>query len=201
MQLEYSIMLKWFYDNHRDKLDRYIESVSVNQFHCKKWLVKELRKLKFKDRPLKIEIIGSWFAWPLVQFLKESFNIERIRLYDIDPFACAVARKYVEIFNYDINIETFELSYWDHKQDQVGCDLLINTSSEHMKETIKDSKHNYYSPPFVAVQSNDKIDEPDHINNVSSVEELIDKQGLSKIFYKGTLELSSYNRFMIIGQL
>lgn len=193
-------MLKWFQHNHPDKFDLLIESLSPNQIECKEWLVEEIRKIKFKDRPLKIEIIGSWFAWPLVQFLKENFNIERIRLYDIDSFACAVARKYIEIFNYDFKIETYEISYWDHKQGQVGCDLLINTSAEHMKEVIRDSIHNYYSPPVVAIQSNNMFDEPTHINCVNSVEELIRQNKISEVYYSGEKDMDHYERFMVVGK-
>ena len=38
MQIEYAKMLKWFYHNHPNKIDRFIESVSENQQKSKEQL-------------------------------------------------------------------------------------------------------------------------------------------------------------------
>ena len=200
MDIRYAKILKWFRDNHPDKLDRWMESVSPNQILCKEWLVDQLCDHPGLNKPLKIEIIGSWFGWPLVDLLEQNIDCERIRLYDIDPFACKVARKYIEVFDYNIDIKTFEMSYWDHQQSEVGCDLLINTSSEHMKKTLVTLPHNYFKKPIIAIQSNNKTDESDHINCVFSTEELIEQSGCEKIYYAGEKDMGNYTRFMVIGK-
>lgn len=200
MDIRYSKMLKWFRHNHPDEIDRFIESVSPNQILCKDWLVKELFKIsQLHKRPLRIEIIGSWFGWPLVEMLNENFDIERIRLYDIDPFANKVARKYAEIFEFDFEITAFDFDYWKHEQNcVVACELLINTSSEHMEENLEVFPRDYAKKPIVAVQSNNMYDEADHVNCVDNEFELAALNGMKYPIYAGSLELDSYERFMCI---
>ena len=203
MDIRYAKMLKWFQHNHPDKIDRFVESVSPNQIRSKQWLVDELDKInELHERSLKIEIVGSWFGWPLVQFLHEKFDIQRIRLYDIDPFACKVARKYIEFFEYDTKITTYEISYWEHKQpDEIGCHLLINTSAEHMKESFADYTHNYVNSPIIALHSNNMYEEPDHCNCVDDEYELAMNNAITDIYFSGELNLrDEYNRFMVIGK-
>ena len=197
MDIRYAKILKWFQHNHPDKIDRLIESLSPNQIVCKKWLVDNLPDF---NKKIRIEIIGSWFGWPLIEMLFNKYDISRIRLYDIDPFACKVTRKYIEIFDYDADFPIFEMSYWDQEKEEIGCELLINTSSEHMVETLADHKQNYTSTPIIALQSNNMFDEPDHINCVESPEELALLNGIKEIYYKGTLNLDSYERYMVIGK-
>jgi len=197
MDIRYARIMKWFWHNHKENYHRLIESLSPNQIECKQWLVDELDKDWFRN-PLKIEIIGSWFAWPLVHFLAEKFDIDRIRLYDIDPFACMVARKYIDEFRYPFKIQTFEMSYWDHEQDEVGCHLLINTSAEHMYETLK-TKQKYAKPPIIALQSNNMFDAEDHVNCISSAKSLAEQNGLSQITYLGSKNFDLYERYMVIG--
>jgi len=197
MDLRYAKVLKWIRDNHPDKLDRWMESVSPNQIISKEWLIEKLCDNPNLYKPLKVEIIGSWFGWPLVDLLEQNFDIRRIRLYDIDPFACKVARKYIEVFDYDIDIQTFEMSYWEHEQGEIGCELIINTSAEHMKETLAILPHNYYSKPVIAVQSNNKTDEPDHINCVPNQYDLgmLNNLGLAKCY---EMDMGGWKRFMAI---
>lgn len=197
MDIRYAKILKWFQHNHPNKIDRLIESLSPNQIICKKWLVDNLPEF---NKKIRIEIIGSWFGWPLIEMLFDKYDISRIRLYDIDPFACKVSRKYIEIFDYDANFPIFEMSYWDQEKEEVGCELLINTSTEHMIETLADYRQNYTTTPIIALQSNNMFDEPDHINCVESPEELALLNGVRQILYKGTLNLDSYERYMVVGK-
>lgn len=197
MDIRYAKILKWFQHNHPDKIDRLIESLSPNQIVCKKWLVDNLPNF---NKKIRIEIIGSWFGWPLIEMLFNKYDISRIRLYDIDPFACKVTRKYIEIFDYDADFPIFEMSYWDQEKEEIGCELLINTSSEHMVETLVDHRQNYTSTPIIALQSNNMFNEPDHVNCVESPEELALLNGIKQIYYKGTLDLDSYERYMVIGK-
>ena len=200
MDIEYSEMIRWIRHHELDSLPRLLDSLSPGQIRSKRWCVDELvnSRLLYKDNPIRIEIIGSWFGWPLVQYLSENFWIKRIRLYDIDPVACRIARKYSELFN--IEIETFEMSYWNHTQDKIGCDLLINTSSEHMEETLTE-KHNYTYPPVIVLQNNNMYHEPDHVNCVDDPYELALMNGIERIAYAGSLPLyDEYSRYMVIGR-
>ena len=49
------------------------------------------------------------------------------------------------------------------------------------------------------IQSNDLFDEPDHYNCVRSAEELVEKNRMNTVYFKGQLEFDNYTRYMIIG--
>ena len=87
-----------------------------------------------------------------------------------------------------------------HRFDK-RINLVINTSSEHMpdlKKIIKDK--DYPHDCLFALQSNNMFYIEDHINCVNNEDELVKKSGLSKIMYKGSLDMpNGYKRFMVIG--
>ena len=65
-----------------------------------------------------------------------------------------------------------------------------------MKKYYKD----YPINPVVVIQSNNYYDIDDHINCVKNVDELIEKNHIKKIYFKGSQELPLYDRFMVIGR-
>ena len=78
-----------------------LDSISDGQYESKKWMSEVLKtgQLGSKD-PLKIEIAGSWFGWPMIELLEDAIvKIESIDLYDIDEVCHEVVRKYIYHFN------------------------------------------------------------------------------------------------------
>ena len=48
-----------------------LDSITDGQYESKKWMCQILRPENFGSKdPFKIEIIGSWFGWPLIEMLE-----------------------------------------------------------------------------------------------------------------------------------
>lgn len=82
------------------------------------------------------------------------------------------------------------------------CDVLINTSVEHIDG--KEWFDNIPDGTLVVLQSNDMEHLDEHINTITSVEDLLAGYPLREVLYSGTLPFQypsfSFNRFMIIGR-
>lgn len=208
MDIRYAEIIKWFRYNHPEQINRLFDSLSPNQITCKNWLVESLDNAEIprdENNKFRIEIIGGWYGFPLIQLLMEKYGdqIREIDIFDIDEFACKVIWKYCELFKYD-NIRIFNEDYFMYNEKR-RTHLIINTSCEHMWDMI-DSKDHYEFPDrtLLALQSNNKTNEPEHINCVSSCQELLKNNELSEIYgdwkrmNQGTPD--KFIRFMVLGK-
>ena len=191
-------------------------SMSPNQISSKIWLIENLTKIcnRFKPTNHKIEIVGSWYGYPLIEYLKNNISIEKIECWDIDKEARMIAKKYIEIFNND-NTFVYSKNYWHHLRTASEATILINTSSEHMVESFYQVTGKwdvfYHKNPIIVIQSNNMYHINDHINCVNSEEELISKHKIREVLYSGSqnivewhdekIEESKYKRFMVIGKI
>ena len=200
----YFKMYRWFIEKKHDIVS-FEESISPNQISSKLWLVNELKKIYKDDQKINIDIVGSWYGWPLVGMLVNTFNVNNIRLYDIDVQACRMANRYSELFECKDLIKTFPMNYWEDVKSGSNADVVINCSSEHMKETFNMFKDRYPLQPIFAIQSNNMTEVEDHINCCENVEELINKNGIKNVYYSGELDFNYigstgiHKRFMVIG--
>jgi hypothetical protein len=134
-----------------------------------------------------------------------------------------ILSKYAKMIEWAIDIHphchifVYGKNYWEHSRDGSEATLLINTSSEHMKESfhMMDQLHRknkfYVKNPLVVIQSNDMRHIDEHINCVDSEDELISKHKIREVLYYGSqnivewhdtkIEESKYKRFMVIGKL
>lgn len=222
----YSAVIKWFQENHPSKMNRLWESISHNQIENKKWLVDSLDNVTIprdENGRFKIEIIGGWFGFPLVDLLYEKYGdqIKAIDFYEPDKFCWTVFKRYSEVYfddwrgdGYgsmdvgDMHIQMYNMNYF-YATVQRRVHLVINTSCEHMPDM--DQMKQYYELPertLLALQSNDKTDEPDHINCVTSTQELAEKAGV-KLLNGGWMTMTSldaegkkeyYNRYQVLGK-
>lgn len=210
MDERYSLFLKWYHTQYLESMDRCLESISYNQIICKKWLVENLDNVQIprdENGQFNIEIVGGWFGFPLIHLLMDKYpEIKRIHLYELDKQALRACWKYTEIFGYD-HVKTFHMDYFDDV-NQRRAHLIINTSCEHMPDMIK-ARDNYVTPErtLLALQSNDMIGEPDHVNCVNSTNELAEKAGIKELWggYKKMNEDAiwaghRYNRYMVMGK-
>ncbi len=217
MDIRYAKMLKWFKHNHPKYLDRWIESISPNQIICKRWLVDTLKTVRIprgQYDKFTVEIIGAWYGFPLIQFLIEEYG-EQIRsfyIFETDDFCKTAIWKYFMFFGYDTSKLKFHGDYFKPKESDYKdgkkrrSHLVINTSCEHMPDMESKLRACYEYPErtLVALQSNDKTDEKDHINCVNSCQELAIKNGLREILGDRKVmkadEENYYNRFMVMGK-
>jgi len=209
---KYAKMIEWSLKTHNDC--KIFESLSPNQISSKKWLTDELIKHLPNNISHKIEIVGSWYGFPLLQYIHDAINFEKIECWDIDKEARLICKKYIEIFKYD-NIFVYNKNYWEHERTASEATLLINTSSEHMSSSFYQTKGKYgkfyHKNPLVVIQSNNMNHIEGHINCVNDEEELIIKHGIKDVLYAGNQNIvewngieiieTKYKRFMIIGKL
>ena len=187
-------------------LESFIQSYSPNQISSKLWLVDELKK----HTPLgtyNVEVVGSWFGYPLVFFIREYMSeassfAQRIVLYDIDDKACEICDRYRTYFH-DENIVIKNMDYWKDFSERKDVDVVINTSSEHMKGSHS-MNFVLYDDPIHAIQSNN-MDIDEHINLCHSEDELAEKHDFEEILYKGTKRMNNGSldqyRYMVIGKI
>ena len=212
----YYNMLKWFDRNYPLEMHRFIESISPNQIEGKNWLVEELDKVQIprdEEGRFKIEIVGGWFGFPLIDLLYNKYGdeIRAIDFFDMDPFASKVFGVYLRTWWVDIQdvkIFTNEMGDYFNYKEKRRAHLIINTSCEHMPD-MKDMREYYFDPErtLLVLQSNNKTDEDDHINCVDSEIELAEKNGIG--FLNGGFrtmksregkELNFWNRYMAMGK-
>ena len=206
MKIEYAEVIKWVKNNHPDRLHEFLESLSPNQIKCKKWVAQELESLWIERQweDLHIEQIGGWCGWPLLDFIKH-LPIESYRNVDMDPFAIQVFNRYKHHFDFPFEVKGIEEDIKNlnvSNSPTAKIRIVINTSCEHMEPLPKVLENRGYNPEKAVffLQSNNLFDEPTHINCVNSVEELIEQNKLSKVFFAGEKDLGRFKRFMVVGK-
>jgi hypothetical protein len=208
MKIEYAEMMKWVRHNHPDQMDRWMDSLHPNQIICKQWLVESLSKVQIpqgNDDKFRIEIVGGWYGYPLIDLLYKHHGtyIREIDIFDVDKKACQFINKYKQIFEH-WKVRVFNQDWFTYTEKR-RTHMIINTSCEHMWDMsmMKD----YFESPdrtLLVLQSNNKTDEPDHVNCVNSCQELLEKNELKEIHgdWKRMNENTpnKYIRFMVMGK-
>ena len=237
MLSNYAKAIEWA--NERYPKHRILDSLGPNQVASKQWLMEELKQIKDLQPPWylpdgskshtfgnNVEIVGSWYGFPMIQALTETILIHEIRCWDIDFEARMIAEFYDKLFDYPFPTKVYNQDYFGHKRDGSQAHLLINTSSEHMLETFADisdrwgfkrpglpeARNFFVKDPVIVIQSNNMRNIGEHINCVDSTEELINKHRISRVMYQGERSIMEwegteikpnpqYKRFMVIGKL
>lgn len=178
------------------------DSLSTGQLMGKLWLEDEILDILPEDN-INILIVGGWIG-TLSRILFSSLekyypNIPyRITSLDIDP----VSTKMAEIINkrFSTLFTAWEENmYFLEPEDYEHYNVVINTSCEHILHILRWSDK-IPRGKLVVAQSNDFFKCPQHVNCVTSVQELKDQLNLSEVWYSGSKELEGmYTRFMVIG--
>ena len=192
-QLPYHKVQNWITNNQIESIESFHDSLSYGQLGSKQWLVDNLPK----GEDLYIEIIGGWFGCPLIDLLNSKLNIKKIDFYEIDESCKKILTQYLNHFNFNFKVSVFG-DFFERKEIR-RRDLIINTSSEHMQDIIEMKKY-FKGNPAIAIQSNNYFDLDEHINCVHDIEELISKNEIKRVWYKGDKKFEKYTRFMVIGQ-
>ena len=178
----------------------FLDSFSKSQVESKQWLIDLLVMADIKNA--NIQLFGGWNGILITRLITQKLSVKRIHNIDLDEKSIRVFMKYRELNN-DKRLESTLGNVTTPHRDDHTTDIVINTSSEHMPnlpEIIKNKK--YSTNCLFALQSNNMFHIDDHINCVNSENELIEKSGLSKIMYKGSLNMSNgYKRYMVIGRV
>lgn len=178
----------------------FFDSFSPSQVESKTWLVDTLSIIPIKEP--RIQLFGGWNGILITRLLIQNLdNIKKITNIDLDEKSIKVFMKYRWETQDRKRLDGLVADVRTPHRSDIGADIVINTSSEHMpnlKEIIKDKE---YKPECLfALQSNNMFHVEDHINCVNSEQELIEKSGISKVVYRGSLDMpNGYKRFMVFG--
>jgi hypothetical protein len=179
--------------------------ISMNsvQLESKLWLGSELKKIS--DSFNSVAVIGGWYMHFLGYILIDELNCKLVCNYEIDRDAVLISKKFNRRHNKNKKYKSYEANLFmadELREKKSGeVDLLINTSCEHMYHMKYILGKHFVNRPLCVLQSTDYEDYDDHINCVSSPDELADQAGLVDLYYSGTKVLGNgMNRFMVIGK-
>jgi hypothetical protein len=172
---------------------RTMDAFWQGQLKSKEWLITNLRRNVNKF--VSIDIHGGWVGVLASMIFQSDIHVTNIRSVDIDPACEPIANM---MNKKEEMVGKFRAVTADMCTIRSDADVVINTSCEHITQDQYDlwlSGMPYNS--LLVLQSND-YDIPEHVRTASSLEEF-KQQCHIKVLWAGQLELSLYNRFMIIG--
>lgn len=171
------------------------DSLKKGQLKSKKWLIHELNDMKPQHEP-EILIVGGWHGILALMLKHYAYFDYTVLTTDIDPDCTKIARLFGCVAS---TVDMFEIEY-----DIVPADLIINSSCEHIDfdkwiELIPKGK-------TVVLQSSD-MEYENHISNVYSITEFIERANLSEVYTATYKHITSrydsgleYNRYLLIGK-
>lgn len=176
--------------------DEFRDMFSGGQVQSKQWMISQLKDIsEVNIGRKKVVVCGAWYG--ILSFMLEaSFSNFDIASLDLDE-RC---RKFIGcIKTYDKfghRVIAIQENMYDYRYTE---DVVINTSGEHI-EDLEVWVEKIPTGTVVVLQSSNFNSHPQHINCVSSADELLNKAGLQfkEVIYKGELQLPTYTRFMVI---
>jgi len=197
---------------HKDILD----SFSPNQFLSKMNLINHVKSLNILDKESEIVIFGSWYGSILVPAFYD--DVKLITAIDSDRKVILKSKEMFKDYSKVDFIEgdVFDKRIWHRfKEDDdwdlfKRCNLVINTSCEHMKSMKDWGPSPEYKTPWwkrfenthFAFQSNAMFDIPTHSNCVNNIEEF--KKQLpenAKVLIEDEIPDERGTRFTLIGKI
>jgi hypothetical protein len=183
-------------DNHYSVL----ESFWKGQLESKEWLIAKLQKFIPTDKT-KIDVVihGGWNGVLASLLYNSGMPINLVTSIDMDENCEEVANminKRYEIKDL-FRAVTSDMCFYEYKTIP---DIVINTSTEHLTR----DKYNQWLEKIpngcmIVLQNNNYYEIPEHVNCYKTVDDFAEQCELTTILMKDTLELPSYNRFLIIG--
>jgi len=193
-----------------------LDSFSPNQFLSKMNLINHIKSLNILDKESEIVIFGSWSGSILVPAFYD--EVKLITCIDSDRKVILKSKNmYKDYSKVDfIEGDVFDKRIWHRfKEDDdwdlfKRCNLVINTSCEHMKSMKDWGPSPEYKTPWwkrfenthFAFQSNAMFDIPTHSNCVNNIEEF--KKQLpdnAKVLIEDEIPDERGTRFTLIGKI
>ena len=194
-------------DKYRHCARRVEDASTSSQLQSKLWIIKEVNKLRIDvDRTA---LLAGWYANFIVPLLIDELGTSMIYNFEIDEDVKQLSYKFNKRYKEDktYKCEIVDVMFspiWKKmKKGETGFDVVINTSCEHMFPMYKfrDLNRGFLDNPIYVLQSTDDDQYDDHINCVSSPDELAEQANFVDVLYSGTKVLDNgMNRFMVIGK-
>ena len=180
----------------------FIHAFNANQIASKAWLLDRVYET-FGGDFATVYVLGGWYgALGALLLADPRYRVERVLSIDLDPACAEVA----ECVNAEAATDgrfkamTVDAATIDYgPAEGASCDLVINTSCEHMADTAAWFDRIPRGVPLV-LQSNDYFDCPEHVNCVADLAAFKAQVPMSQVLYEGTLRRRRYSRFMLIGR-
>lgn len=193
--IDFTDVLYSFPDNQTTiSLNEVRDCFSSGQIISKIWLTTMLNQQGLLMRK-NVIICGGWFG-TLSRLILEASYGSKVTSLDIDPRCKVIAERFNRQYK---DIERFDAVEADmYSYDYTPFDVIVNTSSEHIP-SISNWIEQIPKGRSIVLQSNNAFDVPDHVNCVNSVQELVEKTGLTKVFFAEQLVFPMYTRYMVGG--
>ncbi len=175
------------------------QALGHRQIACKMWL-KDALFATLGGRFGTIWVVGGWYGVLAAMLFDDArFDIDRIVSFDLDPDCAPVAETLnaLAVKAGRFEARTADMYGLDYSAPDAP-DLIVNTSCEH----IADMPGWLSLIPVqrkLVLQSNDYFSEPEHVNCVESLDAFVAQCGLSRVDFRGELDMHKYTRFMLIG--
>ena len=192
------------------KAKELVDSFSLNQCDSKKHLLDLMDKYDISKPWQNYGIMGCWFGSIIVPLLINR-DAKKIYGWDMDQYAIGLAK---ELFKEMERPEFYSQDVWVEKPEHFeDCDVIINTSCEHMPPMIDwpgwKSYFKNFTPeqknPIWIFQSNNMHGLRDHINTVETLEEFEDQMHpMMDIMHADEIDHpfeEGIKRFTIIGKI
>ena len=186
-------------------LKRMLDCSTSSQLQSKLWLVNELLNIYLLP-PKNIALLGGWYANFSTELLITNIKAEFVHNCEFDEDAKNISykfnKRYKDSGQYKCDIkDVMRQKFSEVVGERIVYDLIINTSCEHMFPMTRFySLNKFENFPLYVLQSTDDSQWDDHINCVSSPDELIEQAKITEVLYSGEQELDNgMKRFMVIG--
>ena len=202
-----SVLSLVHHDEYKHCIKRIRDASTSSQLQSKLWLVSEIINLGINVE--RVALLGGWYANFIVPLLIDELGASFIHNFEIDQDVKQLSYKFNKRYKdekkykcYIVNV-MFSPIWRYMKEGESGFDLVINTSCEHMFPMRKflEMNRGFLDNPIYVLQSTDDDQYDDHINCVSSPDELAEQSNFVDVLYSGTKVLDNgMNRFMVIGK-
>ena len=218
-----SVLSLVHHDEYKHCIKRIRDASTSSQLQSKLWLVSEIVNLGINVE--RVALLAGWYANFITPLLVDELGVKYILNLDIDPDVKTLTYKFNkrykidhgQIENQDMNHiirnlrEVFDVAcfyrceihdiMFEPIKNYGDFDLFINASCEHMFPMSRFRKLNKSKNHIYVLQSTDDEQWDDHINCVSSPEELADQAEIVDVMYSGERELDNgMTRYMVIGR-
>lgn len=191
---------KWseYGDNDLYRIKDITHMLSENQWRSKRWLrdvlVDKLKKENLLDFTVLVQ--GGWYGL-MAHILKEDFD----HVISLDSDEWAETYGY-QIFGDGIDFQTNDMFKWSSDK---RIDVVVNTSCEHVnKDDLCSLISKSPEGTVFALQSNNDKSIMSHVNTSESLNDFVNYikpcLPMNDIIYIGSLDQTTFTRFMIIGR-
>jgi hypothetical protein len=187
-------------DNERYRV---LEGMWDTQLYGKEWITIELNKILSNSTNMhNIYVFGGWIGiLSSMLFQCSTYNINRIRSIDIDPWCENIADticKPYEMDKWKFKAITSDMSTYKYDVNYMPS-IVINTSTEHITQEIYNKWYdNIPLNTIVVIQGNNFFNCPEHIRCATDLEHFREINKANEELYSGILPNKLYHRYMSI---